>query len=120
MKIILIAGLVTAIVISDAFSKPSDSTIAEELTYYENKLTETNFGKVKSAPSAMSRCWCQGGCFFDSGDSYHYRKVVDVDCSIDLKEKKAKVVKELMSHYHDSHGTQNAFEILNKLNIKRG
>lgn len=88
-----------------------------DISYYKKALIETDFSRKIFDPPMVS-CWCQGGCFYGTGDSYHYKKVMDVDCSLPLEAKKNKVVNELMTHYVEAHGIANLPQITHNVAVK--
>jgi len=51
-----------------------------------------------------TRCFCTGLCFKGTGDSSHFTKTIDVDCSLTVPEMRKLLWKSLIGHYVDTHG----------------
>ena len=51
-----------------------------------------------------TRCFCTGLCFKGTGDSSHFTKTIDVDCSLTVPEMRKLLWKSLVGHYIDTHG----------------
>ena len=77
-----------------------------------------NFNSSFNDINLDGTCFCKAGCFFGTGDGYHFKKTVDVDCNLSLIEKKETVVDEIMSHYIEAHGINNLPVILDKVAIR--
>ncbi len=51
---------------------------------------------------ARQRCFCVGDCVKGTGDSSHFRRTVDVPCSLSTEEKKKRLFRAMLQHYIDA------------------
>jgi hypothetical protein len=97
----------------------SSLALAGYLKNVENQLIHSDHSKAAMVHmNAATNCWCDAGCFYGDPDSYHFKKSVNVQCSLPLARQKQMVARALMEHFVKEHGVSNVDQILNNVSIK--
>lgn len=97
------AGDISKLLKSDVALQLADTPAEDsKKSYIELSKFLTEAENVIANARARQRCFCVGDCVKGTGDSSHFRRTVDVDCSLSTDEKKKRLFREMLRHYIDA------------------